>query len=389
MLSGLARFAAFGLAFYLLVRLIDIGRQGHLDLIFAGGTFGNLFLVEMGMCTLVPLILFSIPAVRRNQNGIFIASLLCVLGFVLNRINTSGLAQVWATGSDYFPMWTEFVISLGIVAGFALIFFYIQEHFPVEPELESDQAKLRRLQLFELPRFDHASRVWLGERNFAARRVYSLLFVVAFALGLALVPWRPPVKASPVERARGGDVLLVGYPLGTVPLPHEEHVKRIGKDRCGVCHHLNIPGDEGTPCSVCHSDMYLARSIFDHDLHVGSLGGNGSCHDCHGTDVPKVAATAKVCSECHRKDMMAANEIVREFDQGWAPGLRAALHVLCIDCHEREAQNPEWDRPDLARCAACHRTAVPHRERIREARDAGVVASGGGSRTIAAVASAR
>jgi len=367
MLSGLGRLAAFGLAFYMAFRLIDLGRLGKLGLIFEGTGASVLFLVEMGLCALLPLILFAIPAARRNHNAVFVASSLCVIGFVLNRINTSGLAQVWATGTDYFPYWTEFVVSFGIVAGFALIFFFLQEHFPVDPEIQEDQEKLRRMQLFELPRFDRMSRIWLGDTNFAARRVNSVLFVVAFALGLALVPWNPLVEATPVQRARGKDVLRVGYPIGTVQFPHKEHVKRLGEDACGTCHHLNKAGDEGTPCSECHRDMYLPTKIFDHFFHVSAVEGATACEECHAADVPKVASTAKVCSECHRKNMMAPRASVQEFKHTEAPGMRQAMHRVCIDCHRKEAENPEVNKPDLFRCANCHRTPIPHRQEIREA----------------------
>jgi len=377
MLAGLGRLAAFGLAFYMAFRLIDLGRLGKLGLIFDGSGASALFLIEMGLCTLLPLILFAIPSARRNHNGVFVASSLCVIGFVLNRINTSGLAQTWATGADYFPYWTEFVVSFGIVAGFALVFLFIQEHFPVDSEIWEGQEKLRRLQLFRLPRFDRMSRVWLGDANFAARRVYSLVFVVALALGFALVPWNPLVEATPVERARGKDILRVGYPIGTVQFPHKEHVGRLGQEACGSCHHLHKAGDKGTPCSECHRDMYLPTKIFDHFFHVNALEGNASCDKCHAADGPKAAATAKICSECHKKNMMASGSTVEEFKHADAPGMRQSMHRLCIECHRKEAQNPEVNKPDLFRCANCHRTPIPHRQEIREAeeQEAGVFAA--------------
>jgi hypothetical protein len=142
-------------------------------------------------------------------------------------------------------------------------------------------------------------------------------------------------------------------------------VKRLGEDKCGTCHHLNKLGDEGTPCSECHRDLYLDTRIFDHSQHVESLEGRASCAECHEPQGPKVAATAKVCSDCHKKDMMAANEVVTEFTRLDAPGMRPAMHLLCIGCHEKEAENLLILKPDLHRCATCHRTPTPHREELR------------------------
>jgi len=370
MLAGLGRLTAFGLAFYLTFRFVDLARLGKLPLILEGDAASALFLFEIGLCTVVPMVLFAIPAVRRNHHGVFVASSLCVFGFVLNRINTSGLAQVWATGSDYFPTWTEFAVSVGIVSGAGLIFFFIQEHFPVEPELEKSQRDWRGLQLFQLPRFDRMSRVWLGDTGFAGRRAYSLLFIVAVAVGLALISSSPLVEATPVQRARGKDVLRIGYPVGTVKFPHQEHVKRLGQEACGGCHHLHKVGDEGTPCSECHRDMYLPSRIFGHQFHVGVLHGRESCEECHAAGIPKAAATARVCSECHKKDMMAVVEgPLREFKSLEAPPMRKAMHQMCIECHRKEAVNPVVDKPDLFRCATCHRSPITHREEIREAKN--------------------
>ena len=59
MLSGLGRLAAIGLSIYMAVRLIDLGRQDKLGLIFDGSGASTLFLIEMGL----PLLLKPEPTV--------------------------------------------------------------------------------------------------------------------------------------------------------------------------------------------------------------------------------------------------------------------------------------------------------------------------------------
>lgn len=369
MVAGLGRFAAWGLGFYLVFRFVDLARQDKLGGLWHMSAATNLFWVEIAMSTIIPLILFSIPAVRRRNTGVFIASSLCVLGFVLNRVNASGLAQTWATGSNYFPAWTEFAVSVGIVSGLGLVFFFIQEHFPVEPDLHDEEEHLRQLQVLQLPRFDRVSKVWLGDSTFASRRVYSLVFVLGLALGLTGTSWRTLTATTPVQRARGGEVLRLGYPVGTVVFPHAAHIDRIGKKRCYTCHHLNKPGDQGTPCTECHRDMYLPTVIFDHGAHIRfSEKGNRSCKDCHPPAGPQVRATAKKCSECHERDMMTKNPLVPRFETESAPGLRVAMHKLCVNCHRREAVRPELNKPDLFRCVSCHRTIVPHQQELLDER---------------------
>lgn len=367
MLSGLSRFAAGAMAFYLGFRFIDLAHHHKLGLAFQNTFEARLFWVELATSAIIPLILFLIPKVRKSHTGVFIAASMGVVGFLLNRVDASGLAQVWATGADYFPAWTEFVVSFGIVSFFALIYLFIQEHFPVEKEILDEEAKWQQRQLFVLPRFDRLTRVWLGDQSFASRRVYSLLFVSALILGLTLTPWEPLVEASPVARARGGKVLRVGYPIGTVEFPHAEHIKRIGEDQCGVCHHLHKPGDLGTPCTECHADLYLETQIFSHVRHIDRLGGNAACARCHTPEKPPAAASAAKCSSCHEKDMMAKNEVVTSFERTAAPGLREAAHKLCIRCHREKAKDPELKKPDLFRCATCHRSPVNHGDVILEA----------------------
>ncbi len=40
--------------------------------------------------------------------------------------------------------------------------------------------------------------------------------------------------------------------------------------------------------------------------------------------------------------------------------MRESLHLLCINCHKKEQARLDPPREDLARCAACHRTPLPH-----------------------------
>lgn len=113
--------------------------------------------------------------------------------------------------------------------------------------------------------------------------------------------------------------------------------------------------------------MYLPTRIFDHEAHVTYLEGNRSCRRCHAAGVPEEAANTKACSECHDKDMMAAEASVKEFRHVDAPPMRRAMHTLCVECHRKESRNPKVDKPNLFRCITCHRTPVTHREEIREA----------------------
>lgn len=368
MLEGLAKMAAWALAFYLLLRATDLARQHKAGLIFAGTWESNLFIAEMLMSTVAPIVLYAIPKVRRSPTGIWLVSSVSVLGFVLNRISAAGLAQVWATRVFYFPAWTEFAISVGIVSACGLAFFFIQEHFPVDPRtlerIEAEREASGRI----LPRFAPFTQVWLGEGWRKAARVHSMLFILALALGLTLAPGGEPFISPPVERARGGDVLRLGPGPRYVYFDHKRHQEEYGRQMsCALCHHLHKTGDVGTPCSECHRSMYTATNVFDHTAHVAAIREKPPCAKCHGEETPLALKGMKGCQECHRKDMMAENLAVKKFDSQQAASYEKAMHGLCIGCHVMVAADPTVKRPDLLpRCGTCHNEGTKSERLYRE-----------------------
>ena len=356
MLEGLARLTSVALGIYLALRLGDLAWHGKLGLLSGGHWASNLFLLEMAMSTVVPMVLFAVPRVRRSFTGVWLVSLCSVLGFVLNRINASGLSQVWATGTFYFPAWTEFAISLGIVAACALVFFFIQEHFPVDPHGLEDAERQRTRAAASLPAFGAFTQVWLGEGWRKSARVYSMCFVAAMALGLTLAPKTQPAVIRKAERARGANILRMGDGPRYVYFDHKRHQDEAGKDKsCGTCHHLHLAGDVGTPCSECHAHLYTPSRVFDHDRHIQSVGGEDVCAKCHGPGEPQSLTVSKTCKDCHQKDMMAAgNTVVATFKAPSASSYKDAMHAMCIPCHVSKAKDPKVNLPNLGRCGACH-----------------------------------
>jgi Ni/Fe-hydrogenase subunit HybB-like protein len=356
-MAGLARMASFALAFYFILRLGDIWRQGKLGHILEGTWASNLFIVEMLMSAVLPMALFAIPGVRTSFKGVWSVATLAVSGFVLNRINASGLSQVWVTGEMYLPAWTEVAVTVGIVAGFALIFLFIQEHFPVDPHgleaLERQEAEMERA----LPRFSPFTQVWLGDGWRRGATVYSMVLVAGLALGFSAVPTAEKLVEVPSRRARGGDILAVGAREPLVYFNHARHQEVAGgQSACGTCHHLNMIGDIGTSCSDCHRQTYVATNIFDHNAHIRSLGGNVACGGCHDTGNGRTLAPSVACDQCHKEKhrMMAANTVVPAFRSAVAASYKDAMHVMCIGCHVEKAAEASLNRPDLGRCAACH-----------------------------------
>jgi hypothetical protein len=121
-----------------------------------------------------------------------------------------------------------------------------------------------------------------------------------------------------------------------------------GESECQTCHHLDLPDDEASACSKCHTDYYQSGSIFDHELHQGALGGNESCLECHDAR-EHTKLTAEICQDCH--EGMVPGEGEATFNM-LALAYKDAMHDRCLDCHEKQAL--EQDQPELALCSTCH-----------------------------------
>ncbi len=357
LVAGLGKAALWVLSAYFLLKMGEIAYVGEFGLIFEGTRQSNLFIIEILMSAVIPIIIFAIPKTRNSVAGQWIGSFLIVAGMVFNRINVGGLAMNADGGLAYIPSWMELTVSLGVVsvAGLAFLFaiehFHIWDHRPKHPESNPH----------ETPSFDYASNVWLGSPFTAARTRYTLVFVLAFAFGLALMPESKiegkGVEMITVEKARGGDVQFIDGnhdTFGTM-FKHAFHIDTLGRtESCVKCHHMNKPLDKESGCWECHRGMYAETDVFRHDWHASADGGNLSCGDCHQEGVERQASTAKVCKDCHTDLYPAGNTVV--VDDFMAESYVDAMHKQCIECHETKVK-ADSTYARLTLCTNCHTEA--------------------------------
>lgn len=129
-LASLGRVLAVGLAFYLTLRFIDLGKRGALGLILEPRIESYLFGLEISLMLLPMLLLFR-RRVRVNPGALYSSAVLVIFGFVTNRLNVSLTGLESAAGVAYIPKWTEVAVTLAIIAaGFAL-FRFLAAHLPV------------------------------------------------------------------------------------------------------------------------------------------------------------------------------------------------------------------------------------------------------------------
>jgi Ni/Fe-hydrogenase subunit HybB-like protein len=113
---GLAKGTATTLLVYFVVRLGDIAIKGNLGLMTAAGVAGNLFMLEMFGCVLLPMVILFIQASSAKKPGsVMLVQIPVLLGVVLNRLNILFLSRI-KEGAGYFPSYIELIISAGLIA---------------------------------------------------------------------------------------------------------------------------------------------------------------------------------------------------------------------------------------------------------------------------------
>lgn len=139
-LSGLAKAIPFILGLYLVLKMGDLVASGDFGRVFEGSLLSNLFLVEMVVGVLLPIVLFSFPRVRRSGSGLFWGALLVIGGLILNRLNVGLIGLKSPAGASYFPHWMEFSITIALIS-FALIAYTLAARFlPLFPERPAETS---------------------------------------------------------------------------------------------------------------------------------------------------------------------------------------------------------------------------------------------------------
>jgi Ni/Fe-hydrogenase subunit HybB-like protein len=138
-LTGLARGTLILASIYFVMKVLDLVRGAGIGYAFNGSVLSNLWLLEMGVGLVLPLILLSMRSVRTDISRIFAINIMVILGVVLNRINVGifGVAE-YATraGGDYFPSFIEIMVTAAMVAFAILGFKVCAKYLNLFPETE-------------------------------------------------------------------------------------------------------------------------------------------------------------------------------------------------------------------------------------------------------------
>lgn len=140
LMADLGRAAAVVLYLYLILKFADLAVRGNLDLVLVPNLQGRLFLLEMVGGAVLPAIMLSFRGLRDEPNGLLAASLLVMMGVVLNRINVCWIGMDVSDQLHYFPTWMEIAVSLAFITGGTIVFLLAVHYLPIFPDSEDEPA---------------------------------------------------------------------------------------------------------------------------------------------------------------------------------------------------------------------------------------------------------
>jgi Ni/Fe-hydrogenase subunit HybB-like protein len=138
-LQGLAKGSFITIAFYLIMKIVYLLKGPGVGAVFDGSMEGTLYILELIVGVIIPLVLLAQTAVRQNVNFILLVNILVIAGVLLNRMSIAVFgvyAYNSARGESYFPSLTEFLITLAIVALGIFAFKAAAKYLPLFPETD-------------------------------------------------------------------------------------------------------------------------------------------------------------------------------------------------------------------------------------------------------------
>lgn len=138
MIRGLSKVCAIAMFAYFFLKIIDMVHNHTLGYLMS--PIGAWYMLEMIGFVLIPMLLF-VYGVRIGTPGMIkLASLMTLVGIVLNRMNISVICYRWDEIPRYIPSWMEIVVTVSILFVQIWIFRWVIHRMPVLRTMESMTA---------------------------------------------------------------------------------------------------------------------------------------------------------------------------------------------------------------------------------------------------------
>lgn len=271
-LVKLSRVIVVVLSLWLVMRFQELSANNALKYVFDGSRESIFFLAEVVLGAMLPIVLLLIPKIRENMAGLFLSSVLVLLGFVTNRLNVSVTGMTRSAGVEYVPSWMELAVTASIVGAGFVLFSLASKYLPVFQTHEETGTVQPKYQ---------PPLVAAGRAGYKAMSILGgLLVIIIISLGYGYAQKPKPTtvaEAVPTTTSLISPELKLPADIyfqtgdnspGKVKFSHETHVDT-EKPNCKNCHAgmFSIRPEqagalgavsmeqlyEGKQCGVCHN----------------------------------------------------------------------------------------------------------------------------------------
>lgn len=136
LVEKLGRFIPWIMGVYLAAKIGDLFYANEQNLIFTSGKYSFLFLLEMIIGVVFPIVLFSIRKIRESRLGSLLSASCLILGITMNRFIASWWGMQPIEGYTYTPTIAEVLILAGVLSAVILVFTLVSRYFPIFEETE-------------------------------------------------------------------------------------------------------------------------------------------------------------------------------------------------------------------------------------------------------------
>ena len=128
-IHGLSKICAGTMFVYLFLQMLVFIHGKHWDLL--GTPMGYWYLLEMIGFVLIPMAIYFYSYRKNNIFLIRLASVLTIIGVILNRLNVTIIGFKWDMPVRYVPSWMEIVVTLTVLFTEIWIFRWVINRMPV------------------------------------------------------------------------------------------------------------------------------------------------------------------------------------------------------------------------------------------------------------------
>jgi len=128
-IHGLSKICAGAMFAYFFLQVLVFVHGKHWTML--NTTMGYWYLTEMTGFVICPMMLFFFSYRKNNILLIKVASVITMVGIIINRLNVSVIGFKWDAASHYFPTWMEIVVTLAVIFTEIWIFRWVINRMPV------------------------------------------------------------------------------------------------------------------------------------------------------------------------------------------------------------------------------------------------------------------